>query len=68
MHEPPYAYVARFYWPDARKRDGDNRMKPLQDLIADTLGFDDSLIKRGTYEVMGIDRANPRCELEFGGI
>jgi crossover junction endodeoxyribonuclease RusA len=55
----------RAFVPDARRRDLDNLLKAALDgLTAARQWEDDSQIKRLTIEHCGIDRANPRLEVE----
>jgi Holliday junction resolvase RusA-like endonuclease len=67
MYRPPYQYTVTFCFPDRRKRDADNRLKPLQDLVSEVFGFDDEEIWRGVFEKGEIDKNNPRCELTIWG-
>lgn len=55
----------RAYVPDARRRDLDNMLKAsLDGLTHARLWEDDSQIKKLTIEHCGIDRENPRLEVE----
>lgn len=54
---------AKLYVPDARRRDAMNLAKCCQDAIQGVVVADDTQIKRATWEYMGIDRVNPRCEI-----
>lgn len=54
--------TARLHWPDRRKRDADNSMKALQDVVSKTLGFDDSRISE-VHVYRMCDPENPRCEV-----
>lgn len=60
--EGPLHLEVHFYFPDNRRRDGDNHLKVVQDVISRALDFDDSKITDGTWRKR-IDRSNPRCEV-----
>jgi crossover junction endodeoxyribonuclease RusA len=66
MYRPPYGYVARFYFPDNKRRDADNRLKALQDMASSVLGFDDKEIIYGQFHKR-MDPDSPRCELLIWG-
>jgi len=64
-----FALTLRLHFADDRRCDLDNRIKLVQDALADALGFDDRHIHRLTVERGESDPARPRCELtlkEFG--
>lgn len=59
----------RAYMPDARRRDIDNLNKMALDaMTAGGVWRDDSQVKRLTIEHCGIDRENPRLEVEVAGV
>jgi Holliday junction resolvase RusA-like endonuclease len=53
------------YWPDKRKRDLLFFAKGLHDALEGVCYGDDVQLVEVTYRVGGIDRANPRVELEL---
>lgn len=59
----PVAVDIRLYWPDARRRDLDNALKLLLDAATGLLWTDDSQIEELRIR-KGVDRANPRIEIE----
>lgn len=54
------------HFPDRRRADIDNRIKAAGDVLAETLGFDDSTIDSITVTRGEPDKANPRCVLTLG--
>lgn len=54
---------ARLWMPDARRRDASNYSKLCHDSLQGAVFEDDTQIKCCTWENMGIDRENPRCEI-----
>lgn len=55
--------VARFYFPDARKRDAGNYRKALTDALTGVVYGDDSQLAGEHYLKGAIDRTNPRVEV-----
>lgn len=63
--EADVSVVIRAFMPDARRRDLDNLLKAsLDGLTLAGIWQDDSQIKKLTIEHCGIDRDNPRLEVE----
>lgn len=56
------------YWPDRRRRDLLFFAKALHDALEGVCYEDDSQIAEVVYRVGGIDKANPRVELEIESI
>ena len=54
----------RFYLPDAKRRDPDNLLKLIHDAMTGIVYDDDHQIRRQVWEVAGVDRADPRVEIE----
>lgn len=63
LFDRPVSLTATAYFPDARRRDGDNVLKAVQDGLKGVAYQDDSQIKVATVAA-AIDRANPRTEVE----
>jgi hypothetical protein len=63
---PPFAYDAWFYFGNDLVQDADNRLKALQDMLADVLGFNDTEILDGSFHKR-TDKKNPRCEVFIWG-
>lgn len=63
----PLTITATFYQPDDRKRDLSNQIESVNDLLVD-YGFLEDDNRRIVQEIHlydgGIDRKNPRCEIE----
>lgn len=55
--------LARFYFPDARKRDAGNYRKALTDALTGVIYADDSQLAGEHYLKGAIDRTNPRVEV-----
>lgn len=53
----------RLFVHDKRRADISNVIKCAEDAIADALGFDDRHVQRLLVERIGVDKANPRCEV-----
>lgn len=56
---------ARFWFPDARKRDAGNYRKALTDALSGIVYTDDSQVADERYIRVDIDRLNPRVEVTF---
>jgi|SRR5581483_2717080 len=63
----PVAVDIIVYWPDARRRDLDNALKNLLDAGTHLLWTDDSQIEELRIR-KGVDRSNPRIEIEVATI
>lgn len=65
--QPPLAgelaLVARFWFPDYRKRDQTNYAKLLQDALSGIVYADDSQLVDVRLVRVAVDKANPRVEL-----
>jgi crossover junction endodeoxyribonuclease RusA len=59
------ALRAVLYFPDKRRCDLDNRVKPLQDALSAGMGFDDWQIDRLEVIRGEPDKQRPRCEVEI---
>lgn len=55
--------LARFWFPDLRKRDAGNYRKALLDALSGVVYGDDQQVIDERYVRVDIDRANPRCEV-----
>lgn len=55
--------LARFWFPDLRKRDAGNYRKALTDALSKVIYADDRQVIDEHYVRMDIDRVNPRCEV-----
>ncbi|HLS32730.1 MAG TPA: RusA family crossover junction endodeoxyribonuclease, partial [Brevibacterium sp.] len=53
-----------FYVPDQRRRDPDNLLKLIHDSMSGIVYDDDHQIRRQVWEVAGVDREDPRVEIE----
>lgn len=60
----PVRLHARAYFPDARKRDAGNYRKLITDALTGIAYSDDSQLHSETWDFAGIDRQNPRIEVE----
>lgn len=60
----PVEVRLRFHLPDARKRDPDNLLKLIHDSMSGIVYDDDHQIRRQVWEVAGVDREDPRVEIE----
>ena len=63
---PPKARLSlslHLYMPNNRRADVSNLIKATEDAIAAALDFDDQYIEEIHARRMGVDRANPRCEV-----
>lgn len=64
----PIHLVFRFYMPDKRVRDLDNYIKlPTDMLVKQCILFDDNtkVIRSVHYHFAGVDKGNPRVEVEI---
>lgn len=59
----PVSLHARCYYPNRARRDVANLSKMIDDAMSGLVLADDSQIMKETWEVMGIDRENPRVEI-----
>lgn len=60
--------IAFFYAPDNRATDLSNKWESVGDLLVDNLILKDdnwNVIKKLTLIYSGVDKENPRCELEI---
>ena len=55
--------LARFYFPDLRKRDAGNYRKALTDALTGVVYADDSQLAGEYYQKCAIDRVAPRAEV-----
>jgi len=64
--EPGVAVRLRYwtFWPDRRRRDGSNLLKPLLDALEGVLYLDDAFVLPQAV-AYAVDRQNPRLELEL---
>lgn len=53
-----------FHQPDRRRRDCGNYVKLIEDALTGVVYLDDWQIQRQVWEDCGIDRENPRVEIE----
>lgn len=53
------------WFPNNRRRDISNIVKLPEDAISEALGFDDCCVDQIYIRRAGIDRAQPRCEVEL---
>lgn len=53
----------RFWFKTRQRTDISNRVKLLEDALAEALGFDDCRVDRLFVERAGYDAAQPRCEV-----
>jgi len=60
----PVEVRLRFWVPDQRRRDPDNLLKLIHDALSGIVYHDDYQIRRQTWEVAGVDRVDPRVEIE----
>lgn len=60
----PVEVRLRFYLPDAKRRDPDNLLKLIHDAMSGIVYHDDHQIRRQVWEVAGVDRVDPRVEIE----
>lgn len=60
-----FAVIIRLWFPDNRRRDIDNYVKGIIDVIREALCIDDNwkVIPRLIVEAMGVDKLNPRAEV-----
>jgi Holliday junction resolvase RusA-like endonuclease len=67
---PPLRMDITLYVPDNRIRDPGSYMKLPVDAISDALGIDDNwhVVPALSIRIAGIDRENPRCEVEISCI
>jgi len=66
--EDPITICYTFAWPDRRLRDGQNFMKAVTDyLVKQGVIMDDnySIIVSETWKHIGVDKVNPRVEVEI---
>lgn len=63
--EGPLRADVTLYVPDRRKRDRDNMLKALMDVVSRNLGFDDARVWGGETRKR-IDRRRPRAEVLIG--
>lgn len=62
------ALEARFYFPDARKRDAGNYRKALTDALTGVVYQDDSQLADERYILVAIDRETPRVEVRVWSV
>jgi Holliday junction resolvase RusA-like endonuclease len=55
----------RLYFPNRQRRDITNCIKLLEDALAEALKFDDCTVDRVFVERAGVDKVNPRCEVQL---
>lgn len=60
----PVEVRLRFYLPDRKRRDPDNLLKLIHDAMSGIVYHDDHQIRRQVWEVAGVDRVDPRVEIE----
>jgi len=60
----PVEVRLRFWVPDQRRRDPDNLLKLIHDSLSGIVYHDDYQIRRQVWEVAGVDRVDPRVEIE----
>lgn len=60
----PVEVRLRFHLPDRKRRDPDNLLKLIHDAMSGIVYHDDHQIRRQVWEVAGVDRAEPRVEIE----
>lgn len=60
----PVEVRLRFHLPDRKRRDPDNLLKLIHDAMSGIVYHDDHQIRRQAWEVVGVDRAEPRVEIE----
>ena len=63
LMEGPVAVDLAFHMPDRRKRDPDNLLKLIHDALTGFVYEDDDQIRRQSWEVVGVDRDDPRAEI-----
>jgi len=60
----PVEVRLRFWLPDQKRRDPDNLLKLIHDAMSGIVYHDDHQIRRQVWEVAGVDRVDPRVEIE----
>ena len=60
----PVEVRLRFWMPDHKRRDPDNLLKLIHDSMSGIVYHDDHQIRRQVWEVAGVDRVDPRVEIE----